>query len=197
MRENGLYSKINDAIEFATNAHYGVYRKGTGIPYIFHPFEVAKITTTLTNDEDIIIAALLHDTLEDCPNVCEEQIREKFGERVLKIIEHETEDKREGINPSDTWMTRKKETIESLKNAPREAKIVMLADKLANLRDIYFDETRTGSVVWDRFNETDKELHKWYYKSIIDGLGEFSGEYAYSELVRYYNLVFGDNNEEE
>ena len=188
-------NRINSAIDFAVNAHRGIYRKGTGLPYIFHPFEVAKITTTMTDDEDIIIAALLHDTLEDCQEVTPEMVEEQFGRRVLELIEHETEDKRVGTDPSETWMVRKKETINALSFSPIEAKIIMLADKLANLRDIYFDERKCGEEVWNRFNENDKNLHKWYYKNIIEGLSELADQYAYSELNRYYELVFGEKHE--
>lgn len=82
-------------------AHEGQFRKGTKRPYIVHPLEVAKIVSTMTDDEEMISAALLHDTLEDCRQVTKEQIKEAFGERVLEMVRQESEDK------SKTWVERK------------------------------------------------------------------------------------------
>ena len=62
----GGYAMIDDAIEFATKAHEGQFRKGTRRPYIVHPIEVADIVSAMTNDEEVICAAVLHDTIEDC-----------------------------------------------------------------------------------------------------------------------------------
>ena len=67
---------IDEAIEFATKAHAGQFRKGTKRPYIVHPVEVADIVATMTQDEEIICAAVLHDTIEDCEGITEEVLRE-------------------------------------------------------------------------------------------------------------------------
>ena len=96
---------IEEARNFAEKAHEGQFRKGTKRPYIVHPQEVAKIAATMTDEEEIISAAWLHDTLEDCRQVTKEQIREAFGERVLELVEQESEDK------SKTWTERKGATI--------------------------------------------------------------------------------------
>ena len=71
-------SKLNEAIKFASDKHDGQIRKLTNLPYIFHPFEVAQIVATMTNDEDVICAALLHDTVEDTKTTLDE-IADKFG----------------------------------------------------------------------------------------------------------------------
>ena len=73
---------INKAIEFATRAHAGQFRKGTRRPYIVHPIEVGDIVSTMTQDEEIISAAVLHDTIEDCEGVSREILARKFSERV-------------------------------------------------------------------------------------------------------------------
>ena len=83
---------VEEARSFAEKAHEGQFRKGTKRPYIVHPLEVAKIVSTMTDDEEIISAALLHDTLEDCRQVTKEQIKEAFGERVLEMVRQESED---------------------------------------------------------------------------------------------------------
>jgi len=70
---------VNQAIAFATRAHEGQVRKGTTRPFILHPLEVGEIVATMTDDEEIISAAILHDTIEDCENITEETICEYFG----------------------------------------------------------------------------------------------------------------------
>ena len=71
---------INKAIEFATRAHAGQFRKGTSRPYIVHPIEVGDIVSTMTKDEEIISAALLHDTIEDCQGITREVLAQEFQE---------------------------------------------------------------------------------------------------------------------
>ena len=74
------------AIAFATKAHEGQFRKGTKRPYIVHPLEVGEIVATLTFDEEIISAAILHDTIEDCEEVTDEVLRKEFGDRVTELV---------------------------------------------------------------------------------------------------------------
>ena len=132
---------INKAIEFATRAHAGQFRKGTRRPYIVHPIEVGDIVSTMTQDEEIISAAVLHDTIEDCEGVSREILARKFSERVAGIVAQESEDK------TKTWMERKSATIEHIRNAPREVQMVGLADKLSNMRDIDRDYPVYGEAV--------------------------------------------------
>ena len=96
---------INKAIEFATKAHEGQVRKGTKRPYIVHPIEVGDIVSTMTRDEEVISAAVLHDTIEDCEGITKELLAREFSERVADIVVQESEDK------SRTWMERKSATI--------------------------------------------------------------------------------------
>ena len=99
---------VQKAIDFATKVHEGQYRKGTDRPYIVHPMEVGKIVSTMTQDEEIISAAILHDTIEDCEGVDANVLKEMFSARVAGIVSQESEDK------SKTWMERKSATIERL-----------------------------------------------------------------------------------
>ena len=77
---------IDRAIEFATKAHEGQFRKGTRRPYIVHPIEVGDIVSTMTTDEEVISAAILHDTIEDCKGVTREVLAENFSERVASLV---------------------------------------------------------------------------------------------------------------
>ena len=180
-------SLMDRAIVFATRAHSGTYRKGTKIPYIVHPIEAAAIVSTMTNDPDMIAAAVLHDVVEDTDATVEE-ISFFFNERIAKLVEAESEDKRKDLPPQETWMIRKMETLEFLRNeADREAKILALADKLSNIRAIHRDQNTIGDRLWERFNEKDKSKHGWMYRQVALALSELSDTFAwqeYDELVR-------------
>ena len=172
---------IDKAITFATHAHEGQLRKGTQRPFILHPLEVGDIVGTMTEDEEIISAAILHDTIEDCEGVTEEIIRVEFSPRVANLVAGESEDK------SKSWMERKSHTIEKLKTAPKEIQMIGLADKLSNMRDIDRDYPICGEELWNRFRMKDKNVIGWYYKSIKDSLKDSLGSTAayqeYCELV--------------
>lgn len=177
---------INRAIEFATKAHEGQFRKGTKRPYIVHPVEVGDIVSTMTMDEEIISAAILHDTIEDCSGITRELLTEVFSERVASIVAQESEDK------SRTWKERKRATIERLRSAPREVQIIGLADKLSNMRDIDRDYPMVGEELWNRFRMKDKDTIGWYYKGIRDSLKDsFEGAPAYEEYCRLIEKNFG------
>lgn len=177
---------IEEAITFARQAHEGQFRKGTKRPYIVHPIEVAEIVASITDDEEIITAALLHDTIEDCEEVTEESIRNQFGERVAALVVQETEDK------SKTWVERKSTTIRRLKTASREIQMIGLADKLSNMRDIDRDYPKTGEKLWKRFRMQSKDAVGWYYKGVRDSLeADFAGVPVYEEYRALVEKHFG------
>ena len=178
---------MDRAIVFATRADSGTYRKGTSIPYIVHPIEAADIVSTMTADPDMIAAAVLHDVVEDTDATVEE-ISFFFNERIARLVEAESENKRKDLPPQETWMVRKMETLEFLRTkADREAKILALADKLSNMRAIHRDQNTVGDKLWERFNEKDKSKHGWMYRQVAGALSELSDTFAwqeYDELVR-------------
>ena len=177
---------VDRAIEFATKAHEGQYRKGTKRPYIVHPVEVGDIVATMTKDEEVISAAVLHDTIEDCKDITEELLARVFTPRVAKMVAQESEDK------SKTWMERKGATIEHISLAPYEVQMIGLADKLSNMRDIDRDYPVMGEDLWNRFRMKDKKMIGWYYKGIRDALKEsFNGMPAFEEYCRLIEKNFG------
>lgn len=178
---------LDKAIEFATKAHEGQYRKGTKRPYIVHPIAVADIVMTLTWDEEVICAAVLHDTIEDCPGVTEEVLRREFGDRVASLVQAESEDK------SKTWEERKGATIRRLEHAPRNIQLIALADKLANMRDIDREYPFYGDSLWARFRMQNKAAIGWYYKSIRDALAPALWEVgAFEEYCYLVEKHFGE-----
>ena len=185
-----VFDLIQKAMVFATQAHRGQFRKGTMRPFIVHPLEVGKIVATMTDDEEIISAAILHDTIEDCVDVTREEISREFSDRVAHLVVQESEDK------SKTWMERKGATIEHLKHAPREIQIIGLADKLSNMRDIDRDYPECGEELWNRFRMKDKNIIGWYYKGIRSSLqNSMNGMPAYEEYCALVEKHFGVGNQ--
>jgi (p)ppGpp synthase/HD superfamily hydrolase len=178
---------FQEASEFAAKAHEGQVRKGTKKPYIVHPMEVAEIVAGMTKDEEVIAAAVLHDTIEDCAGVTEEVLRSRFGERVASLVAGESEDK------SKTWEERKGTTIRHLKTESRELQMIALADKLSNMRDIDRDYPVLGENLWMQFRMHSKHAIGWYYKGVMEALdGAFHDVPAYQEYCRLVKKHFGD-----
>lgn len=183
------FGKIEEALIFAGEKHKGQIRKGSNEPYICHPIEVMMITARMTNDNEVIEAAVLHDTLEDT-DTKEEEIRDRFGDRVLELVMSESEDKRSGINKTETWKVRKQETILHIKTAPRDSKLILLADKLSNLRATARELDGNNKNVWARFNVRDPKEHKWYYGELLNLLGEFRDTPQYNEYKILMKKIF-------
>lgn len=187
-------SLMDRAIIFATRAHSGTYRKGTSIPYIVHPIEAAAIVSTMTDDPDMIAAAVLHDVVEDTDATVEE-IRFFFNNHIARLVEAESENKRKDLPPQETWMIRKMETLNFLRNdADREAKILALADKLSNIRAIHRDQNTVGDKLWERFNEKRKDKHGWMYRQVAEALSELQDTFAWQEYDDLVRKTFEEKN---
>ena len=152
---------IFKAIEFAARAHSGQYRKGTQIPYIVHPLSVAKILIENGCPEHTVVAGILHDTVEDTP-VTLDEIKETFGLDIANLVEAASEP-----DKTDTWENRKTHTIGMLKTLSEEATILVLADKLDNIRAIRQDYERHGEPIWRRFKRP-RDQQKWYYENLAE-----------------------------
>nr|QYA18718.1 (p)ppGpp synthetase/hydrolase [Clandestinovirus] len=126
-----MSAKLLEAIRFAVVKHKGQTRKNkTNDPYIVHPIEACQILMEANvQDDDVLMAAVLHDVLEDTATTIDE-IQSKFGTRVARIVRECTDDK------SVSKIDRKKLQIEHVREASNEAKLVKLADKLSNLRGL-------------------------------------------------------------
>jgi (p)ppGpp synthase/HD superfamily hydrolase len=179
---------IFKAIEFATKAHSGQYRKGTKIPYITHPLNVAKILIEYMCPEPVIVAGILHDTLEDTP-VTFDEIRDLFGNEVADLVDAVSEP-----NKSDyTWENRKAHTLKRLRTSLPEVLIISLADKLDNIKAIREDYHKMGDGLWKRFRRP-KEKQQWYYETLADVFSERLTDIKAASLVNHFknevNLVF-------
>jgi myo-inositol-1(or 4)-monophosphatase len=155
-----------------------------------HPLEAAVTVSSITSDQEIIAASVLHDVVEDA-NIQPEEIEEKFGKRVRDLVMAETENKRRHMRPEDSWKIRKEEGIEYLKQTKDTgAKILYLGDKLSNLKSIYRDLKACGDEIWQKFNQKDPMEHKWYYTEISNALSEFKDTYAWKEYNELIKLIF-------
>ena len=157
-------NQIEEAIEVAAEAHHGQYRKGTSTPYITHPYAVGLILMEAGCTEVVIIAGILHDTVEDT-DLTLDFIRERFGDAVANIVEGCSENK--GLR----WRARKTERIEALRTASPEVCTVTCADKLHNLRTIISEYDDIGDSVWDRFHGG-VEDQAWYYRSVLSAIAD-------------------------
>lgn len=183
-----MCERILKAIDFATEYHKGQVRKGTTAPYIIHPVETMDILASMGADTDLLIAGLLHDTLEDTEATATE-IHQLFGADVAALVLSHSEDK------SKPWEERKTDTIELLKRSSTRAKMLVLADKVSNLRSMYSDYQKVGDKLWERFNAP-IEKQAWYYSQIIDVLldmqDNLQAQDAYQELKTLYARVFSN-----
>lgn len=184
-------SRLKDlALDFATKAHEGQYRKATSEPYIVHPINVANMLEEAGFQEEVIVAGLLHDTVEDT-TVTIEEIRNIFGENVAKMVASNTENKELG------WEARKQHTISSLVNAPFEVKALVVADKLDNLTQLKRDSKTLGEdELWKSFKRG-REKQKWYYEGVLNSAFKNLSHYkAPDYFYNYKNLFqefFGEN----
>ena len=183
-------TRLEEAIIFAVQAHSKQLRKGTNTPYILHPMEAAAIVGSMTDDQDIIIAAILHDTMEDT-GISFDEIATNFGKRVAGLVQSETENKREHLPASETWLSRKQETINRLKAEEDIAvKMLALSDKLSNIRAMYRDHLFLGNKLWERFNQKDPEMHAWYYRAVASATAELQKFPAWQEYKMLVEKVF-------
>jgi myo-inositol-1(or 4)-monophosphatase len=183
-------SLLDRAIVFAVRAHAGTERRGKGFPYIVHPLEAVEIVATMTNDQELLAAAALHDTVEDT-DVTIEQIRAEFGERIASLVASESDIVVSGVSEEDSWHARKQAAIDRLAQASHDAKIVALGDKLSNMRAIARDYAVQGDALWNLFHAKDRKDHEWHYRGLAASLGELRDTFAHKEFEQLINQVFG------
>lgn len=177
---------LDRALLFAANCHEGQVRKGTSRPYIVHPIETMEILSEMKADISLLIAGLLHDTLEDT-SATEEEIVQYFGMEVGFLVASHSEDK------SKSWEERKKTAIQKARDGSMRLKMLVMADKVSNLRSLYRDKKQIGEKIWERFNAP-KEKQAWYYSEMKKALGEMEHfsetKGIYLEMTKLCRLVF-------
>ncbi|WP_010098227.1 HD domain-containing protein [Ornithinibacillus scapharcae] len=175
------------AREFATKAHAGQKRKNSNDDYITHPIRVAERLEREGFSDELVCAGYLHDVVED--TIYErEDIERLFGIKVADMVAAHTEDK------SKSWKDRKQHTIDTIKQADKEIKYLIVADKLDNLIGLERDLKMLGPSVWKNFNAGIEE-QKWYNESIAqymkNGLHEHEIPAYFLEYENLVKKVFG------
>jgi (p)ppGpp synthase/HD superfamily hydrolase len=159
--------QFEQALAYAARLHRGQRRKGAEIPYVSHLLAVTSLVLEHGGDEQEAIAAMLHDAIEDIGgDNLRRDLRERFGERVLEIVE--------GCSDCDTipkppWRERKLAYIEHLPQASRSMRLVSAADKLHNARCLLADYRSMGERLWERFHGG-RDGTLWYYRAVTDAL---------------------------
>lgn len=146
--------RIHNAIDVAARAHEGQFRKDHDfhLPYAAHVFGVAFLLAEFDFDEDVIVAGLLHDVLEDRPSFRPEV--EQFGPGVLALVEAVSETKLDAAGNERAWPVRKNEYIEHIRTAPPGAKAISCADKIHNMQSILLAIDRGGEAIWNSLKAT-------------------------------------------
>ena len=184
-RSGKLGPRFLRAFSFAAEKHAGQMRKASTIPYIAHVMGVASLVLEFGGDEDLAIAALLHDVVEDCGGApMLEEVRRGFGPRVAKIVDGCTDS---DTYPKPPWRERKETYIHLLKRADADTRLVSAADKLNNVRSILSDYRQVGESIWARFNGG-REGTLWYYRALLQ---EFLRRKP-NRLMRELELAVGE-----
>ena len=144
-----LSPRFEEALLFAVRLHADQVRKESGIPYSAHLLSVAALVLEYGGDEDMAIAALLHDAIEDQGGApTREAIRARFGDRVTAIVDGCTDAE---IQPKPPWQARKEAYLAHLPTAPAEVRLVSAADKLHNARSVLADYRQVGRICGGAF----------------------------------------------
>lgn len=169
MTATACYSdRLDRAIALATHAFRDVRRKGTQVPYLSHLLQVMVHVAEAGGDEDQLIAAVLHDYLEDIEGATADALERDFGPRVARLVVGLSDSTGE---PKPPWRPRKEAYLSHLRAAPAELKLVSCADKLHNAQSIHRDLLAVGDAIWDRFTASRNDT-LWYYRSLVAALGD-------------------------
>jgi guanosine-3',5'-bis(diphosphate) 3'-pyrophosphohydrolase len=165
MRPELMTARLERAFRWAAECHAGQTRKGSGTPYFEHAAAVALVLARAGFDEEVVIAGLLHDVVEDTSATLE-SVAASFGPAVADTVGHCTEVKNDAQGSKRPWIERKRDHLAAMVHAPPSARAVMLADKLHNLITSELD-LRAGRHVWSQFNAPRDQV-LWYYHSAIE-----------------------------
>jgi (p)ppGpp synthase/HD superfamily hydrolase len=168
MHSDFMTTRLDRAFRWAAECHAGQVRKSSGTPYFQHVAAVALILERADFDEDIVIAGLLHDVVEDSDATIED-VTARFGPAVAEIVGHCSEAKTDAQGRKRPWIDRKRDHLAVMADAPLTARAVILADKLHNLVSIEVD-LHAGRPVWSEFH-AEREQVLWYYRSAVSACG--------------------------
>lgn len=185
------WSKLSEAFDFASREHQHQLRKSTKIPYVSHLMSVSALVLEHGGNEDQAIAGLLHDVIEDADSVDQipqirSEILNRFGPKVLELVEGCTDGEPDAAGNKPDWKSRKVAYLALLEDKSVDLLLVSCCDKLHNARSILTDLVTHGNAMFDRFTAKQSET-LWYYQSLSDlysrRLNGVPGEIAARELA--------------
>lgn len=183
----GFGPQFDAALRLAHDLHRHDVRKGTGKPYISHLLGVCSLVVDYGGDEEMAIAALLHDAVEDHGgHPMLEKIRRQFGDRVAHIVDGCTDSYVLDATQKEPWGQRKREYLARIPNEDAEVRFVSAADKLYNARAIVRDLRRDGIAALDRFNGGRKDT-VWYYDELVKAFRAAGTDELVEELALSVN----------
>lgn len=181
-----LSVRFDEAFLLASSLHRNQARKASGVPYVAHLLGVASLVLEEGGTEDMAIAALLHDAAEDCGG--EETlatIASAFGPEVARWVRQASDT---FDLPKPPWEARKRHHLSLIPHADREARIIMLADKVYNARSILADHARVGAKVWARFS-VPRDRMLWYYEQLLQVFERALSPVLYDALSESVRLM--------
>jgi guanosine-3',5'-bis(diphosphate) 3'-pyrophosphohydrolase len=171
--------RLERAMRWAAQSHHGQTRRNSQTPYFEHVAAVALVLVGAGFDEDVVIAGLLHDLVEDTA-VTLDDVTTRFGTAVAELVRHCSEVKIDAAGKKRPWIDRKRDHLAALALAPFEARAIILADKLHNLISIELD-IEENRPVWSEFHAERSQVI-WYYHTTIDRCGH--GDRRLESLAR-------------
>ena len=186
-----MMNKLEEAIIYATVMHQGKVRKFGNTPYILHSLEVAQILSTMTDDEEILTAGILHDIIDDTDGT-QKEIEKRYGDRVAFLVESVSENQYEGEETEATWKRRKEESLRVLKHTDDHGvRMLWLADKLANIRSLAGVYSEKGDGLWSELPQMDSDSQCWYYKTVAQEVElSLNKTGAFKELIKHINSIW-------
>ena len=176
-----LSVRFQEALTFAARLHAEQLRKGSTIPYVAHLLAVSSLALQHGADEDEAIAALLHDAIEDQGGAkTREEIRRRFGDRVVAIVDGCTDS---DVIPKPPRRQRKQAYIAHVRTASPSVRLISASDKLDNARAILADYRSLGESLWTRFHGG-REGTLWYYRSLVEMFRKAGSNTLVEELDR-------------
>lgn len=192
-----LTNRFDDALVYASRLHRDQDRKGTEVPYVSHLLAVSALVLEAGGTEDLAIAALLHDAIEDHPDETSlDEVETRFGAAVARVVKGCSDvlpDELGADGQKPDWRWRKERYLNHLEAADGDVLLVSCADKLHNATAILRDHRRIGVQLWSRFNADAAEI-LWYQRSLADVFSRRLDSWLADELDRTVTELEGALN---
>ncbi|MFA5827758.1 MAG: HD domain-containing protein [Candidatus Shapirobacteria bacterium] len=190
-----LTPKIQKAIKIAAEKHAGQVRQGDNLPFIVHLLEVAWVLSNYSNDENVIVAGLVHNVVNNVDDYSFVDIKNDFGELVMAMVFDVSEDKEAGseLKGQASWEERKNKYLQHAETMSQEAMLICAADKIVTLTVISNSMKTTGKELWNKMGVASNKLF-WFYGEILKILQKRSYSKISEEMAAVLKRVQGETS---